>query len=123
VFHKLKADLTAALMGVGAVSGVELGAGAGAATAEGSAFHDGATDAAVYGGVRGGLSTGARIALRVAFKPTASVLEVAKRGRHDPCIVPRAIPVLEAMAYLVLADHALWALGDRVAAIKETAKR
>lgn len=113
VFHKLKSDLAAAMMSVGATSAVELGEGSAAADAEGSHFHAASSDAAVYGGVRGGISTGERIVLRAAFKPTSSVLDVAKRGRHDPCIVPRAIPVLEAMAYLVLADHALWARGDR----------
>jgi chorismate synthase len=50
----------------------------------------------------------------VAFKPTSSILDVAKRGRHDPCIVLRALPVLEAMTYLVLADHLLWSRLDRV---------
>jgi chorismate synthase len=114
VFHKLKSDLAAAMMSVGATSAVELGEGSDAASAEGSSFHAANSDASVYGGVRGGISTGERIVLRVAFKPTSSVLHVAKAGRHDPCIVPRAIPVLEAMACLVLADHALWARGDRV---------
>jgi chorismate synthase len=113
VFHKLKADLAAALWSVGATSAVELGEGSAAAEAEGSSFHAATSDTAVYGGVRGGISTGERIILRAAFKPTSSVLDIAKKGRHDPCIVPRAVPVLEAMAYLVLADHALWARGDR----------
>ena len=68
---------------------------------------------AQYGGIRGGISTSDTIVLRVGFKPTATVLETAKKGRYDPCIVPRAIPVLEAMTWLVLADHALWARTDR----------
>lgn len=112
VFHKLKSELTAALMGVGAAISVELGAGSEAAAAEGTEFHR-RRDSARYGGIRGGISTGEPIVLRVGFKPPASVLDVAKTGRHDPCIVPRAVPVLEAMTNLVLADHLLWARTDR----------
>jgi chorismate synthase len=114
VFHKLKSDLAAAMMSVGAVSGVELGDGFLAVQAEGSEFHSHGPKHGGYGGVRGGISTGERIVLKVAFKPTSSVLDVAKQGRHDPCIVTRAIPVLEAMANFVLADHALWARTDRI---------
>jgi chorismate synthase len=113
VFHKLKADLAAACMGVGGTIGVEFGAGFSACRAEGSAFHSPGNGDAQYGGIRGGISTGETIVFRVGFKPTASVLDVAKKGRHDPCIVPRAVPVLEAMAWLVLVDHALWARADR----------
>lgn len=112
VFHKLKADLASAFMGVGAVSAVELGAGVEGGRAEGVNFHSGPSN--VYGGVRGGLSTGEDLFLRVHFKPTSSILDVAKKGRHDPFIVTRAIPVLEAMAWLVLADHELWAKTDRL---------
>lgn len=111
VFAKLKASMAMAFMSVGAVCGVELGTGFAAAQAEGSEFHQG--QASAYGGERGGISTGEDICWRVAFKPTSSVLDVAKRGRHDPCIVPRVIPVLEAMAYLVLADHWLLSQLDR----------
>ncbi|MES2962524.1 MAG: chorismate synthase [Bdellovibrionota bacterium] len=119
VFRKLKADFASAMMSIGATIGVEFGEGFSAALAEGSEFHPRAAKkekagrAAAYGGVRGGLSTGDRLVIRVAFKPTSSVLDVAKKGRHDPCIVPRAIPVLEAMAALVIADHLLWARTDR----------
>lgn len=111
VFHKLKSDLAQALMSVGATSGVEVGDGFGAATGEGSEFH--AHSDGKYGGIRGGISTGERVVLRVSFKPTSSVLDVAKKGRHDPCIVPRAIPVLEAMCALVIADQCLWSRKDR----------
>jgi chorismate synthase len=114
VFHKLKADLTAAMMSVGAVSGVELGDGFLAVQAEGSEFHGQGPKNVGYGGIRGGISTGERIVLKVAFKPTSSVMDVAKKGRHDPCIVTRAIPVLESMANFVLADHALWQRTDRI---------
>jgi chorismate synthase len=110
VFHKIKADLAAAMMSVGATSAIEFGEGFEAAKAEGSTFHKEAND---YGGIRGGITTGERLSIRVAFKPTSSVLDVAKKGRHDPCIVPRAIPVLEAMAALVIADHLLWSKTDR----------
>jgi chorismate synthase len=112
VFHKLKADLASAFFGIGATSAVEIGQGAEAALAEGSAFH--ASNDGQYGGIRGGISTGDPIEARVSFKPTSSVLDVAKRGRHDPCIVPRALPVLEAMMALVLVDHLLWAKTDRL---------
>lgn len=112
VFHKLKADLAAAMMSVGATSGIDFGAGFDATHAEGSRFHR--QGESPYGGIRGGLSTGEKIDFRVAFKPTSSVLDVAKKGRHDPCIVPRAVPVLEAMAWLVLADHLLWSRTDRL---------
>lgn len=114
VFHKLKADLAAALLSVGAVTSVELGDGSQVAEAEGSVFHREAQRPHRYGGIRGGISTGERLVLRAALKPTATVLDQAKAGRHDPCIVPRAIPVLEAMVYLVLVDHLLWRRSDRI---------
>jgi len=107
VFHKLKSDLAAAVMSLGATSAIGLGDGDSAAQQEGTAFHQ-SLISPVYGGIRGGISTGERIRLEVSFKPTSSVLDVAKKGRHDPCIVPRALPVLEAMMWLVLADHMLW---------------
>lgn len=112
VFHKLKADLAAAIMSVGATAGFEVGEGRGVATEEGSEFHQ--RSESPYGGLRGGISTGESIGLRVFFKPTSSVLDVAKQGRHDPCIVPRAIPVLESMVWITLADHFLWQRADRV---------
>lgn len=113
VFHKLKADLAAAVMGIGAVTAFELGVGVAAAKAEGTEFHRRPSQEQ-YGGIRGGLSTGEDLFMRVTFKPTATVLDAARAGRHDPCIVPRALPVVEAMVQLVLADHFLWRLGDRV---------
>lgn len=114
VFHKLKADFASAMMSVGAVSAVEIGAGASAVADEGTEFHSRTQVESPYGGIRGGLSTGEDILIRVHFKPTSTVMDLAKRGRHDPCIVPRALPVLEAMAWLVLADHILWQRLDRV---------
>lgn len=111
VFHKLKSDLAQAFMSIGATSGFELGLGFDSVEKKGTEFHSGPTEN--YGGIRGGLSTGEDILLRVSFKPTSSILDIAKKGRHDPCIVTRAIPVLEAMTWLVLADHSLWARTDR----------
>jgi len=111
VFHKLKSDLAAAFMGIGAACGVEMGEGFSAAQTSGKEFHKSRQD---YGGLRGGLSTGDPISYRVAFKPTSSRQDMALEGRHDPCIVPRATPVLEAMAWLVLADHILLSRLDRV---------
>lgn len=113
VFHKLKSDLAAAFMSVGATAGVELGEGRDVIEAEGSQFHR-QTSQRHYGGIRGGISTGEPILFRVFFKPTSTVLDVAKKGRHDPCIVVRAIPVLEAMAWMVMADHILWARQDQI---------
>ncbi|AFY03075.1 chorismate synthase [Bdellovibrio bacteriovorus] len=112
VFHKLKSDLAMAFLSVGATNGFELGLGFESAEVKGTEFHQGPQDA--YGGIRGGISTGESILLRVSFKPTSSILDVAKKGRHDPCIVTRAIPVLEAMTWLVLADHYLWSKTDRI---------
>lgn len=112
VFRKLKSDLAMAMMSVGAASGFELGEGLHDETQTGKSFHQNA-QSANYGGIRGGISTGDEIRFRVHFKPTSSILDVAKQGRHDPCIVIRAIPVLEAMTALVLADHALWTRSDR----------
>lgn len=111
VFHKLKSDLAMAMLSVGATSSFELGE----ATTElsGTEFHGGG-NRSQYGGILGGISTGEDLIFRVGFKPTSSILDVAKKGRHDPCIVPRAIPVLEAMTALVLADHELWSRKDRI---------
>jgi chorismate synthase len=113
VFHKLKSDLAQALLSIGATAGLLLGEEAqNVAAARGTEFHA-LTSQTQYGGVRGGISTGEDLLLEVLFKPTSSLLDVAKKGRHDPCIVPRAIPVIEAMTALVLADHVLWRRLDR----------
>ena len=109
VFHKLKSDLTSALMGIGSVCSVLIGSENKPAT--GRDFHK---EPSVYGGIRGGLSTGGVIELQTSFKPPSSIGTLAKEGRHDPCIAPRAVPVLESMAYLVIADHALAKRLDQV---------
>lgn len=110
VFHKLKSDLAMALMSVGAVNGVEFGEGFGSSEIVGTDFHRGSSG--VYGGIRGGISTGEEVVLRVSVKPTSSILDVAKAGRHDPCILIRALPVFESMIWLTLADHFLWSKTD-----------
>ena len=111
VFHKLKTDLAAAMMSVGATVGVEFGDGFSSTDKLGSSFHDQTQN---YGGLRGGISTGDPVSLRVAFKPASTLGAMAREGRHDPAIVPRAVPVLEAMAWLVVADHLLWRRLDEV---------
>jgi chorismate synthase len=112
VFHKLKSDFAQALMSIGATSAFEFGAGTAASIALGTDFH--AHEGAQYGGIRGGISTGDPMVMSVFFKPTSSILDVAKKGRHDPCIGIRAVPVVEAMGALVLVDHLLWQQLDRV---------
>lgn len=111
VFGKLKARLADGFAGVGAVTGVVWGP----ADLEqrlqlpGTQFHapnaDG-TPSDVYGGIQGGLANGAPVLARVLFKPPATLTDHAKAGRHDPCILPRAVPVIEAMTSMVFAD--LW---------------
>jgi chorismate synthase len=111
VFQKFKSELACAYLSIGATVGIEMGQGFAAAEQSGKEFHKESQD---YGGVRGGITTGDPVTIKVAFKPTSSRDNVALKGRHDPCIVPRAIPVLEAMTWLVLADQILLARADRV---------
>lgn len=128
VFDKLKADLAKALFSLPAVLGVEYGAGFGVATLRGSENNDlfvpgidgPRTTTNRHGGMLGGISSGMPIHLRCAIKPTSSlpreqatvtrsgeVTTISTRGRHDPCLVPRFIPMAEAMVALTLADHGL----------------
>lgn len=117
VFDKLDALLAHAMFSLGAVKGFSVGSGFEAARAPGSANN---SDPAAAGGIRGGISDGAEIVFRAAVKPTPSISQeqlmpgidgklhkFAIKGRHDVCIVPRIVPVVEAMAALVLADCAL----------------
>ena len=129
IYAKLDADLAAALMGINAVKGVEIGDGFAAASLSGEDNADemrpedngriafGSNHA---GGVLGGISTGQPVVARIAIKPTSSILtprdsvdvegravEVSTRGRHDPCVGILAVPVAEAMMACVLADHML----------------
>ncbi|MEM7583063.1 MAG: chorismate synthase [Acidobacteriota bacterium] len=131
VFDKLKADLGKALFSLPAVLGVEYGAGFGVATLRGSENNDAFlpadektprihTDSNRHGDMLGGISSGMPIVLRCAVKPTSSLPQpqptvtrdgeattVATKGRHDPCLLPRFVPMGEAMIALVLADHCL----------------
>lgn len=136
VFDKLKADLAKALFSLPAVLGVEYGIGFGAATMRGSEHNDvfSSQDGKVstttnrHGGMLGGISSGMPIVLRAAVKPTSSLpreqptvtqagqpTTIATRGRHDPCLLPRFVPIAEAMVALVLADHWLRWSGHRSA--------
>jgi chorismate synthase len=112
IFNKLKAQLVHSFMTINACTGVELGSGFSMARQKGTEVHN-QSDVKVYGGIRGGMSTGEDIVLRLAFKPTSSILSLAQKGRHDPCIVLRALPVVEAMAWAVLADQLLLKRLDR----------
>ena len=124
VFDKMDADLAKALMGIGTVKGVEIGAGFQAARLRGSQCNDplgpGGFGTNRAGGVLAGITTGQEIVIRAACKPIASIaLEqgtidvhgnpktISVRGRHDACVIPRVIPVCEAMVCLVVADHLL----------------
>lgn len=129
VFDKLDAELAKAMMSIPAVKGVENGSGFAGTRMTGSEhndlFHrrpDGTigTRTNRSGGIQGGISNGEPITLRIAFKPTATIMRpqdsvdpdgsptvLAPRGRHDPCVLPRAVPIVEAMMALVLADHCL----------------
>lgn len=128
VFDKLEADLAKAMLSLPATKGFEIGSGFAATEMKGSEhndefeMHDGriATKTNRSGGVQGGISNGEDIVFRVAFKPTATIARAQKTvtatgeetvlaagGRHDPCVLPRAVPIVEAMALLVLCDHAL----------------
>jgi chorismate synthase len=137
VFDKLTADLAKALMSLPATRGVEFGMGFAATRLTGSqhndpfVFRDNRVRAPSNrsGGIQGGISNGEDILLRVAFKPTATIIQpqqtvdregravqLKARGRHDPCVLPRAIPMVEAMINLVLVDHALRAVTKKDAA-------
>jgi chorismate synthase len=103
-FDKLKADFAKALLSIGAVVSFSYGLGAEMAEMTGEEVSK---NSASFGGMEGGLSNGERMLMTVTFKPTSTVGEKAREGRHDPCIIPRAIPVVEAMVKIVLADHFL----------------
>lgn len=129
VFDKLKADLGKALFSLPAVLGVEYGVGFGCATLRGSENNDAyvpgdpaslKTSSNRHGGMLGGISTGMPIVLRAALKPTSSIAQeqatvdrdgnprtIRVEGRHDPCLLPRFVPMAEAMVAIVLADHSL----------------
>ncbi len=125
VFDKLHAELGKAMLSINAVKGFEYGSGFCGTKMKGSEHNDlfnsdGSTKSNLSGGIQGGISNGMDIYFRVAFKPVATIMqnqdtinsegemvEMHGKGRHDPCVVPRAIPIVEAMAALVLADFTL----------------
>ncbi len=127
-FDKLHADLAKAMLSINACKGFEYGSGFEGVTMKGSEHNDLfyqedgliKTKTNFSGGVQGGISNGMDIYFRLAFKPVATIVNeqdsvneagenvtVTGKGRHDPCVVPRAVPIVEAMAALVLADHSL----------------
>jgi len=127
VFDKLDAELAKAMLSLPAAKGFEVGSGFAGTRLTGAAHNDPfqpgpdgrpVPTANRSGGIQGGISNGADIVCRVAFKPTATIATeqktvttsgeattLAAHGRHDPCVLPRAVPIVEAMALLVLADH------------------
>jgi chorismate synthase len=129
VFDKLEADLAKSVLSLPASKGFEIGSGFAGVTMYGSEHNDPFfadaekqvhTRTNYSGGIQGGISNGEPIFLRVAFKPTATIgreqqtvntahenVTLAARGRHDPCVLPRAVPMVEAMVALVLVDHYL----------------
>jgi chorismate synthase len=125
VFDKLHAELGKAMLSINAVKGFEYGSGFCGVQMKGSEHNDlfnddGTTKTNLSGGIQGGISNGMDIYFRVAFKPVATIMqkqntldnqgdivEMQGRGRHDPCVVPRAVPIVEAMAALVIADYYL----------------
>lgn len=125
VFDKLHAELGKAMLSINAVKGVEFGSGFDCISMRGSEHNDlfnedGSTQTNHSGGIQGGISNGMPITLRVAFKPVATIIktqttlttegklvEMDGKGRHDPCVVPRAVPIVEAMAAITLLDFYL----------------
>jgi chorismate synthase len=126
VFHKLEADLAHAMLNINASKGFELGSGFQGTRMRGSSHNDSwikageqvTTRTNYSGGIQGGISNGLPIYFTVAFKPVSTIMKdqqsvdvageevvVRGKGRHDPCVVPRAVPIVEAMAALVIADH------------------
>ena len=128
VFDKLHADLGKAMLSINAVKGFEYGSGFSGSKMTGSVHNDEfivengnvSTKTNNSGGIQGGISNGEEIYFKVAFKPVATIMskqnsidkeknnvELSVKGRHDPCVVPRAVPIVESMAAIVLADHLL----------------
>lgn len=105
IFDKLNADLAKALLSIGAVRGIEFGNGFKAAGLKGS--EQNSPKIGGIEGISGGISNGKDIVMRLAVKAPASIAKLGVKGRHDPCIVPRVIPVAESMTAIILADHCL----------------
>lgn len=125
VFDKLHAELGKAMLSINAVKGFEYGSGFDAIAMRGSEHNDifnpdGSTQTNNSGGIQGGISNGMPVTMRIAFKPVATIIpeqdsidnngemvKVAGKGRHDPCVVPRAVPIVEAMAAITILDFYL----------------
>ena len=125
VFDKLHADLGKAMLSINAVKGFEYGSGFCGSKMKGSEHNDlynedGTTQTNLSGGIQGGISNGMDIYFRVAFKPVATIMQdqetidhegnkviMKGKGRHDPCVVPRAVPIVESMAAITILDHLL----------------
>jgi chorismate synthase len=128
IFDKLEAELAKAMLSIPATKGFEIGSGFGGTMLTGSQHNDPfriidgrvRTTSNRSGGIQGGISNGESIIFRVAFKPTATIMtaqetvtaggentELSGKGRHDACVLPRAVPIVEAMATLVITDHLL----------------
>ena len=137
VFDRLDADIAHALMGINAVKGVEIGAGFASVVQKGTEHRDEITPEGFLsnnaGGVLGGISSGQDIVARIALKPTSSLrlpgrtidrtgaaTEIATKGRHDPCVGIRAIPIAEAMLAIVIMDHLLRHRGQNAEAAPQT---
>lgn len=104
VFDKLKADLAKAMLSLPACIGFSIADGFENAKLPGTTLS---SDSKFFGGMEGGISNGEEILVKIAFKAPSTIGEKAKEGRHDPCILPRVVPVVEAMAKVVIADHFL----------------
>jgi chorismate synthase len=137
IFDRLDADIAHALMGINAAKGVEIGAGFQCVSQLGTEHRDQMTPQGFLsnnaGGVLGGISSGQDVVARVAFKPTSSIrlggqtvdvagaaTDVITKGRHDPCVGIRAVPIAEAMLAIVLLDHALRQRGQNGHVTPET---
>ena len=125
VFDKLHAQLGKAMLSINAVKGFEIGSGFSAASMKGSEHNDifddnGKTKTNYSGGVQGGISNGMPIVFRVGFKPVATIMKnqdsidkegnkvvIEGKGRHDACVVPRAVPIVESMAAITILDYYL----------------
>jgi chorismate synthase len=137
VFDKLHADLGKAMLSINAAKGFEYGSGFAGVRLRGSEHNERAVNPAAglrdsipggtSGGIEGGISKGTDIHFRVAFKPVATIMRdqesyneageavtISGKGRHDPCVLPRAVPIVEAMTALVLADHLIRARGNKL---------
>ena len=142
VFDRLEADLGKAMLSINAVKGFEIGSGFAGAKMTGSEHNDQfqideseqiTTKTNYSGGIQGGISNGMPIYFNVAFKPTSTIMQSQQsvdtagekvklegKGRHDPCVVPRAVPIVESMAALVLADHFMRSRASQLDVLKQT---